>query len=387
MINRIILSSNFSPWSPYQGGGQRSTHQLAEALADLKHDVHVIYTKARFENIKTPNNLSYQVHWAEYPAIKSNRKNWFRGNSRYSVAEIVRALLKPKTVYHSNGEESSHIHQLRSNGSTFPFILTPRYPHVPEKVGKIDPSRKNLILKPALSKYLLLGKSLRECDIFCPTSNFAASLYCEVFNIGFKPFDVVPNGVTDEFINYNVTYNLKDHNRLIYFGRLSKEKGVEILLKAASLISESIDELVIIGRGELEEKIDDANKYGSLRGKITRMDWMVIPELIRELSYSKVAVLPSFAESFGNTIVESMACGIPVISTNAGSIPEIIDHNINGILVKPGDYRQLADQIKLVLNSPEKSNLMAKNARTEVVKKYSWMSTAKKFEHIYCKLL
>ncbi len=386
MSNRIILSSNYSPWSPYSGGGQRSTHHLAEALSGLGYDVHVIFTKTRFENINPPADLPYQLHWAEFTGLKSHRKNWYRGNSGKSVAELVAQLLQPGAVYHSNGEESSYIGKLKLQ-NTFPFVLTPRYPHIPEKVGRIKPTTKNSLLNPSLSKYILLGKSLTDCDIYCPTSKFAVSLYRDVYAIDDTPFDIVPNGIPDEFINLEANRIPPSKNRIIFFGRLSKEKGVETLLDAASLIPDSIDELVFIGRGELAAKIDAAYQDGPLAGKIKRLDWLSISQLITEIQSSTLAVLPSFEESFGNAIVEAMACGVPVISTNAGSIPEIVDTGRNGILVNPGDHEALSDQIKLLIQDPEKRALLAKNGRQKVIDNFSWKATAEKYAQIYSDLL
>ena len=56
---RIALTTNFSPWSPYSGGGQRSTHQLASALALRGHDVTVVYTKAPLDRIVEPGTICH----------------------------------------------------------------------------------------------------------------------------------------------------------------------------------------------------------------------------------------------------------------------------------------------------------------------------------------
>jgi glycosyltransferase involved in cell wall biosynthesis len=380
---RIILSSNYSPWSPYSGGGQRSTHHLAEALSSLGYDVHLIFSKTRNERIKTPSSLPYNLHWAEYPGIKSNRKNWFRAQSGKAVAKIVNQLLKPRTVYHSNGEESSEIASLRAN-KKFPFILTPRYPHIPENVKEL---RKEIRLSPFQSKFSLLGKSLQECDIYCPTSKFAVQLYRERYSIRDKPFEVIPNGIPDEFINLDISSNSPKKRSIIFFGRLSKEKGVDTLLKAASAAANQFDELHFIGRGELESKIDNANKNGPLAGKVIRTEWLSVSDLIKRITTSTLAVLPSFEESFGNAIVEAMACGIPVITTNAGSIPEIITQHKNGIMIEPGNSHQLSSEIENLLNNPEKRRSLGKSARETVVSKYSWESTAKRYLSIYSDLL
>src|SRR3954451_18857742 len=82
---RCILTVNFSPWSRYSGGGQRSTHNLARALVKRGHEVTVVFTKAPWEQVPLPPDLPYQVVWAALPGV--------RRTSSLFVARAVQGLL------------------------------------------------------------------------------------------------------------------------------------------------------------------------------------------------------------------------------------------------------------------------------------------------------
>ena len=89
----IILTIDFSPWSAYGGGAQRSTHNLACALCRRGHDVSVVYTKAPWETVAPPDDLPYTVHWATFFDVRSRRKAPLRPLNASSVARVVKGLL------------------------------------------------------------------------------------------------------------------------------------------------------------------------------------------------------------------------------------------------------------------------------------------------------
>ena len=169
----------------------------------------------------------------------------------------------------------------------------------------------------------------------------------------------------------------------MFFGRLSEEKGVHTLLKAAEIAHSYIDELVIIGRGELENLVKEKSSYGHLKGKIRLNSWLNQEELIKEITNSTMAVLPSKEESFGNSIAEAMACGIPVISTKVGSIPEIIEHNKEGILVDIDQPQQIADEIISLSKNKQRRSLLGKRGKKKIKKSFSWKNTVKRYLEIY----
>ena len=94
----IALTVNYSPWSKYSGGGQRSTHSLACALSRAGHRVDVVYTRPPWEAVHTPPSLPYRVHWASLAAVRSHRSAALRPLSSFSVASQLDKIRPDATV-------------------------------------------------------------------------------------------------------------------------------------------------------------------------------------------------------------------------------------------------------------------------------------------------
>ena len=107
-------------------------------------------------------------------------------------------------------------------------------------------------------------------------------------------------------------------------------------------------------------------------------------ELILEYQISKVIVLPSIteSESFGMVLIEAMACKKPVIGSNIGGIPHVIDNNENGLLVPPKDPEALAKAIIKILKNPKLAKKMGENGYKKVKENFLWNKQIKKTKKI-----
>lgn len=148
---------------------------------------------------------------------------------------------------------------------------------------------------------------------------------------------------------------------ILSVGRLTKQKGYEYLLKAFKLVYEQNENirLIILGQGEDKEKLIEYCKELNIHDVVYFLGFQENP--YKYMANSEVFVLSSLWEGFGNVLVEAMACGVPVISTNCPSGPsEIIFDKINGILVPPKNPIALADAIINILNNKEYATSLAK---------------------------
>jgi len=103
-----------------------------------------------------------------------------------------------------------------------------------------------------------------------------------------------------------------------------------------------------------------------------------LPELVREYSTARVAVVPSFFEGFGFPASEAMACGLPVIANAAGSLPEVVGSDGSaGVLVPPRDPAALAAAIADVLADPARRAAMGRAARERVLRSFRWRDAAR----------
>src|SRR5213594_4578684 len=108
---RILLTCNYSPWSAYSGGGQRSTHYLGSALSGRGHDVTVVFTKTPWDLVHPPASLPYRLRWAALPDYKSHIGAPLRVLTAWTVAGVIRRELAagPTAVVHAQGEEAARL--------------------------------------------------------------------------------------------------------------------------------------------------------------------------------------------------------------------------------------------------------------------------------------
>ena len=109
-----------------------------------------------------------------------------------------------------------------------------------------------------------------------------------------------------------------------------------------------------------------------------------VPALLRE---SDIFVLPSRSEAFPNGLIEAMAAGLPVVATAVGGIVELVRHGENGLLVRPGDSRDLANAIQQLVDDPRRAAALASHARRTIEARYSFERMVTAFERVYAKEL
>lgn len=171
--------------------------------------------------------------------------------------------------------------------------------------------------------------------------------------------------------------------------RLVEQKGLDYLLESIPLVDKQLKgkaHFVLLGRGPMLSHLQNKAKALGVEGKISFLAERFSEKNLAALyAACDCFVLPSLWEPFGIVVVEAMATGKPVIGTDIGGIPEIIEHDKNGFLVQPRDARALAERISFVLENPKAARKMGAEGRKIAVKKFTWDETAKSYERFYKK--
>lgn len=139
--------------------------------------------------------------------------------------------------------------------------------------------------------------------------------------------------------------------KVVFVGRLVKEKGIFDLLEAVSRLPAHLDiRLDLIGGGDLidiESFVPMATNRVVFRGELERED------VYREIGSANILVLPSYNEGLPIVILEAMSAGTVVIATRVGGVPEVIEDNVTGILIEPGDINAIEKSIRTLAENPE----------------------------------
>lgn len=149
----------------------------------------------------------------------------------------------------------------------------------------------------------------------------------------------------------------------IFIGRLSPEKGLNVLTEALGLLGGQ--DIKIVGKGPLEEEIGKTFKDGYIGFKPAA-------EVQVLLQSAQFLVAPSTCyETFGLVAIEAFSCGTPVIASRHGGLGELVNDGVTGLLFNPGDARDLASKIAWARANPEAMAAMGNNARAEYEAKYT----------------
>jgi glycosyltransferase involved in cell wall biosynthesis len=151
-----------------------------------------------------------------------------------------------------------------------------------------------------------------------------------------------------------------ENGNIVYFGRLSNEKGLGTLIEA----SKGLDvEVKIIGDGPLRNSLIFRVKNEKIKN-VKFLGYKIGGELHRELRKSMFAVLPSECyENNPRSVMEAFALGKPVIGSRIGGIPELVRDGETGLTFEPGNVENLREKIKYLKENPNKITEMGKNAR------------------------
>lgn len=155
----------------------------------------------------------------------------------------------------------------------------------------------------------------------------------------------------------------KKPGRILFLGRISPEKGLEILFDALSFIKDKEWELVICGEGE-ESYVNSLKKRTEELRISERIHWSgYVEDVYSRIASAEIGVVPSIWEAFGLVILEFMSMGVPVIATSTGAQKEIIDSGKDGILIEKPDAKLLADALSILLEDKELALKLGTSAR------------------------
>lgn len=176
---------------------------------------------------------------------------------------------------------------------------------------------------------------------------------------------------------------------ILFLSVLIRRKGIYDLLEAIKILIDSKElneykiKVIIAGTGKEEKDIKNRveelgiNKYFEFTG------WVNNKQKEDLFKKSQIFVLPSYNEGLPVAILEAMSYGLPVISTNVGSIEDAIKNNYNGIIINPGNINQLKESIIYLVRNKEKWYEFSKNSKEMVDKIYSKDKYLKRLETLY----
>ncbi len=210
----------------------------------------------------------------------------------------------------------------------------------------------------------------------------------ESYNVPEDKIAVVHNGIDVKRI-HRVKTNLRDEfeceHLLFFIGRLTKQKGVEFLVRAMPMLKGYDAKLVIAGSGPEEASLLQLASELNLKDSVIFTGAVDERRKLEFLSASDLFICPSLWESFGIVLLEAMACKIPVVTTRVASIPEVVGDC--GILVEPRNPKALSHGVAALLDDKKTSKKLAQKAYGRLLKNFTVQRMTAAYIELYKKIL
>jgi glycosyltransferase involved in cell wall biosynthesis len=230
-----------------------------------------------------------------------------------------------------------------------------------------------------LQKYI--SYILSKADILIVLSNFWSDYFSDICDPA--RIEILGNAIyLDPVTDYD---QISRKHLIISVGRLGERKGTYFLLDCFSNIVDNFPdwELFLIGDGEIEKVKEYLTKYHKiLEHKVHILGWQERTIVNDYLATSSIFALPSLAEGQPISIIEAMAFSNPIISTNVGGIPELIEDGVNGFLVPPNNSVTFQEKLEILVSDESIRRVFGKNSRNLAEQKFGiqrYMETLSKY--------
>ena len=195
---------------------------------------------------------------------------------------------------------------------------------------------------------------------------------------------VIPISCGIEASNYSSDLTPRDANRLVFVGRLTTEKQIDVVLRAMTKLDPALDVTFdIVGKGDQRRNLEELTRELGLSDRVTFHGHTTDEELKALLTNASLFVIASIAELQSIATMEAMASGLPIVAADAVALPHLVHDGENGYLFEPGDVDDLAAKLTAVLNLTPEARLRMQQASLDGVKVHDMKRTLDTFEALY----
>ena len=221
-----------------------------------------------------------------------------------------------------------------------------------------------------------IGRILSTADVMLVVAPHLKILFGEI--IGESKIVLFPNTLNaPEQIEHDYS-----SAKLLFLGRLCKEKGIEELIMAARELKEEFPKLEVYLGGKWED-LSLKKQADEYKDWILQLGWIGEKEKQKYLRECNIFVLPTYFEGLPVSLLEGMAYGCACIASRVGGIPQILENGRNGILISPKNVKELKEAIKTLLDNPVLQQNLGREAHLEIKNNYDLSSSMKKLLVIY----
>ena len=351
---------------PHGGGLERYAFEIASRLQkDYGWKVEVITSGERGNLDTTDDYQGIRVHRLGYQFKISNTPFSFRwfGKVRAIVNELHPTLVNVHMPVPGIGDIAVRV------AGDHPVVLT-------YHAGTMLKKKLFADIGIWLYERCILPKTISKSDRIICASEFVKKTI-PLGRSGMVATVVTP-GVDMTLFKRNaaIERNKTEIAFICNFASMHRLKGLHVLVEAVNALAQKFPDISLKVIGEVGASASERVRFiGPKTGEV----------LVKEIQSSALLVLSSLApaESFGMVLIEAMACGLPVIGSDAGGIPEVIDNGKDGFIVKSGDSRELAAAIERLLRDEQLADRMGEAGHRKVAEKFSWQQKSQETANVF----
>ncbi len=392
----------------YSGGQGIYLYYLTRELARLGHEITVLVGPpypaempwARV--IKIPNLNLYGVRKGFIP--KDDPLSIFSPLNFYEFA-ITRLWFFPEILsfslraYHKlnqmwkQGERFDLIHDNQCLGYGYLLMRTFGVPviasiHHPlgmdrsadfEQTDMLIERLRRVVFYPFVMQKIVA----KSFDLVISGSEDSAQAVCRAFNLNPARMRVVYDGVDDEVFHLYPEVK-KEPRRIIFVGNTEdRKKGILYLIQALERLPRDTRLLIVDGCSRYKFWVNWLVEKYKVRDRVQVLERLSPEELALEYARSEISVVPSVYEGFGLPAAEAMACGLPVVSTNGGALPEVVGNDGASIVVPTKNAGAIADAVNRLLDRPDLRRDMGERGLKRVMGMFTWKECARVTTEVY----
>ena len=402
---RICLLCNRG--NMYSGGQGVYIHYLAKEYRKLGHEVDIIVgppypiiaDSARVHKIPNLNLFESQKNFLS----KEKPFQIFKPLNLYELAATrmgmfpemftfgTRSYLKLRDLVKKRKFDIIHDNQTLAYGNLLmkslktPVVATVHHPLSIDRHSDLTHTRSfkqkwgRIMFYPFFMQQIVT----KRMDRVITVSNSSAQKAKQAFKIADDKLRVVYNGVDTDIFKKRPDIKKEPASLIVATNTRDRNKGIIYLLQALTLMRGQVKLTIVDDKPPRNDYAPGLTKEYGLQNMVSFTGRLSHKDVAHKYAAAEIAVSPSIYEGFGLPAAEAMACGVPVIGTTAGALPEVIEDNVTGILVPPKNPQALAQAIKTLIDDPELRRKMGDAGVERVKQRFTWAKSAKATLDVY----
>ncbi|MDX2377962.1 glycosyltransferase [Microbacterium sp. LRZ72] len=368
---------------PDVNGAARFSERLAAGLVARGHDVHVVapnrvYRRAA-PQIEVVEDQPMTLH--RLPSLRWPPHDWLRFTWPWRTRHYARRVLdavKPDVVHIQSHIVIGRGFAREAHRRGIPVIATNHV--MPENIldfTTLPDALNDLVVRWAWGDAKRTFALTRA--VTTPTRKAADFLESAIDIEG-----VVPVSCGIDMANYTADLSPREDARVLFVGRLTSEKNIDVLLRAVALLPAELNAtLDIVGEGDQRRPLEQLARELGIGDRVTFHGHTSEAALRAAYTRASVFAIASIAELQSIATMEAMASGLPVVAANAVALPHLVHDGENGYLFTPGDADEMAARLKDVLTAEPEAHARMQRASLEMVAVHDIRRTLDTFDALY----